>query len=219
VTFPKQLVHEGEEVLLDTRPHWWRLAGPTLVTAVVVGGCAAIFVVWTGAPRWSSWVLLGAGAVAVGYFLGRLLEWRSTDLVVTTMRVIYRRGVVSRTSREIPISSVQDVSFVQSLGERIIGKGRLSVQSAGVHGEEPFNDVRRPAIVQGLVDRTIEESRRAASVDVAEPGRLPVADELERLAALRGRGIITDREFVRMKAELLADATGRDGDGDWDRSE
>jgi uncharacterized membrane protein YdbT with pleckstrin-like domain len=208
LTFPRRLVRDNEEVLLDAHPHWWQLVGPTLGTVIVVGGCTAIFLIWPGAPRWSRWALLGVGAVAVCWFLTRLARWRATDLVVTTMRVIYRRGVVSRSSREIPLSSVQDVSFAQSLGERLIGKGQLSVQSAAVHGEEPIQDVRRPAVVQGLINRVIEESRRELS-DAPGAECPSVPEELERLAALHRRGVITEREFARLEAKIV------DGFGPW----
>ena len=203
MTFPRRLVHDDEEVLLDAHPHWWQLVGPTLGTVIIVGGCTAIFLIWPGAPRWSRWALLGVGAVAVCWFLTRFARWRATDLVVTTMRVIYRRGVVSRSSREIPLSSVQDVRFVQSLGERLIGKGQLSVHSAVAHGEEPIQDVRRPAVVQGLINRASEESRREPADD---PGteRSSVPEELERLATLHRRGVITDRELARLQADIVA---------------
>lgn len=214
MTYPRRLIHENEEVLLDARPHWWQLVRPTVVALAAAGGCAAIFVIWSGAPKWFDWVLLGLGAVGACYFLARLVQWRSTDLVVTSMRVIYRRGVVSRSGREIPISSVQDVSYVQSLAERMIGKGQLSVQSAGVRGEQPFRDVRRPAAVQGLIDRTIEESRQRDTTHVAEAVQVSVSDELEHLAALHRRGVITDREFARLKAELIGDNSERGHDGE-----
>lgn len=216
MTFPRRLVHDSEEVLLDAHPHWWQLVGPTLGTVIVVGGCTAIFLIWPGAPTWSRWALLGVGAVAVCWFLTRLARWRATDLVVTTMRVIYRRGVVSRSSREIPLSSVQDVSFVQSLGERMIGKGQLSVQSAVVPGEEPIQDVRRPAVVQGLINRVIEESRRESRREPADapgPERVSVPEELERLAMLHRRGVITDREFARLRANIVPEFGPRHDDG------
>ncbi|MGP8162980.1 MAG: PH domain-containing protein [Acidimicrobiales bacterium] len=214
MTYPRRLIHESEEVLLDARPHWWQLVRPAVVALATAGGCAAIFVIWSGAPKWFNWVLLGLGAIGVCYFLARLVQWRSTDLVVTSMRVIYRRGVVSRSGREIPISSVQDVSYVQSLAERMIGKGQLSVQSAGVRDEQPFRDVRRPAAVQGLIDRTIEESRQRDTTHVAEAVQISVSDELEHLAALHRRGVITDREFARLKAELIGDSSERGRDGE-----
>jgi uncharacterized membrane protein YdbT with pleckstrin-like domain len=204
VTFSRRAIHEDEEVLLEARPHWSLLVGPSLVATVVLAGSVAIYVTWSAAPRWFDWVLLGVTVVAVCRFLARLVKWRSTDLVVTTMRVIYRRGVVRRSGREILISSIQDVSYVQTLLGRMIGKGELSVKSAGGRGEAPFENVRHPAVVLGLINRTIEESRRHDSGGDAEVGPVAVADELERLSTLHRRGVITDAEYVRLKEELVA---------------
>ena len=161
MTFSRRAIHEDEEVLLEARPHWSLLVGPSLVATVVLAGSVAIYVTWSAAPRWFDWVLLGVTVVAVCRFLARLVQWRSTDLVVTTMRVIYRRGVVRRSGREILISSIQDVSYVQTLLERMIGKGELSVQSAGGRGEAPFENVRHPAVVLGLINRTIVRDRKS----------------------------------------------------------
>jgi uncharacterized membrane protein YdbT with pleckstrin-like domain len=218
MTYPKRLIHDDEEVLLDARPHWWQLVGPALVAVVAVGGSAAVYVIWSGAPKWFGWALLGIGAVGTCYLLGRFLRWRSTDLVVTSMRVIYRSGVVSRSGREIPISNVQDVSYVQSLAGRVIGRGQLFVQSSGSRGEEPFRGVRRPEVAQGLIDRSIEESRQRGTGRLAPSDRVSVAEELERLGALHHRGVITDGEFTRMKAELIGDGDGDVGDDEFGES-
>lgn len=40
------------------------------------------------------------------------------------------------------------------------------------------------------------------------PGAVDVADQLERLADLRDRGILTDEEFQREKDKLLGEPTG-----------
>ena len=103
--------------------------------------------------------------------------------------------------------------FVQSLGERLIGKGQLSVRSAVAHGEEPIQDVRRPAVVQGLINRVSEGSRRELADD---PGTecSSVPEELERLATLHRRGVITDREFARLQAKIVAGFGPWPDDGD-----
>jgi hypothetical protein len=94
----------------------------------------------------------------------------------------------------------------------MIGKGQLSVQSAVVHGEEPIQDVRRPAVVQGLINRVIEESRREPA-EASGPERVSVPEELERLATLHRRGVITDREFARLRANIVPEFGPRHDDG------
>jgi uncharacterized membrane protein YdbT with pleckstrin-like domain len=204
VPFPARLLHDGEGVYLDTRPHWSVLFVPTLETVVVLGAEAAGFVLWSSAPVWFGWVLLAIGLVALGRFIGRFLSWRSTELVVTSMRVVYRKGALRRQSLEIPISSVQNVEYRQRIGARILGKGELQVESAGSHGAEPFVDIPKPAFAQSLINRAIDEARQHHAEEVARPPQMAsIADEIERLSVLQRRGIITDDEFTRMKSELI----------------
>lgn len=191
---------EGEEVLLETGPHWLRLV-PRLASPVVlvVAGVAG-FLLWASAPVWFGFVLLAAWLVALALAGGRVAAWRSTSFVVTSSRVVYRRGVLRRTGREVPIARVQDVSYRQGLLGRLVGIGEVRVESAGSGSTELVGDLRRPAEVQRVVNRAL-----MAALDGA--GRPPAGDglagRLERLDDLRRRGIVTEVEFARKKAELL----------------
>jgi hypothetical protein len=46
-------------------------------------------------------------------------------------------------------------------------------------------------------------SEASAGSPLEAPGKQPIADELEKLAALRDRGALTDEEFERGKRALL----------------
>ncbi len=207
-------LHDGEDVYLDTRAHWSVLLLPSLVTAVVLCAEGAGFVLWSSAPVWFGWVLLGIGLIVVARFLVRLASWRSTDLIVTSMRVIYRRGVFHRRGIEIPLSSVQNVDYSQGLFARLLGKGDLQVESAGSNGREPFVDIPKPAATQSLINRAIEEAHHQGMQQVAstQSGTQSesIADEIEHLANLHWRGVITDDEFARLKAELITEGRSHD---------
>ncbi len=119
-------------------------------------------------------VLLGVGVAALVYLGARYLGWRTTTFVVTSQRIVYRTGVVRRTGREIPIGRVQDVTYHQTVVERIVRAGSLTVESAGRHGQDPFPDISRPDQVQSLINRVVAQSaggfpvaRGPAEVDVA----------------------------------------------------
>lgn len=151
---------DDEDVLLETGPHWLRLVPRLFPPALLVAAAVAAFVGWSAAPVWFAWVLLGAFVVAGTIAGGRFLSWRSTTLVVTTSRIVHREGVLRRTGREIPISRVQDVSYRQSLLERLVGIGLVVVESAGSSSAVAMADVPHPAEVQRLVNRTLEAAAR-----------------------------------------------------------
>jgi uncharacterized membrane protein YdbT with pleckstrin-like domain len=147
--------------------------------------------------------------------------------VLTTERLIFRSGVVAKFGREIPLERINDVTFSQSLFERMIGAGDLLLESAGEHGQSRFSNIRDPEAVQLEIYRQMEANdRRRAGYATTQPhpvaadrtptppthtpsahtpparSRTPL-DDLERLANLRDRGAVTEEEFQRMKRELL----------------
>ncbi|MGH9303378.1 MAG: PH domain-containing protein [Acidimicrobiales bacterium] len=149
--FPRKRLGPGEQIVLDSRPHPVVLAPRLLVAIIVVGACIAVAAIWGSAPILVGWVLLGAGLVAIVAFVAKWLSWRAANLTITTARISYRRGVLRRFGREIPLSRVQDVSYSQSILERLLAEGALCVESAGEHGQEPFRHIRHPARVQSLI--------------------------------------------------------------------
>ncbi len=114
--------------------------------------------------------------------LPRYLRWATTHFVLTTDRLIFRSGVLSKLSREIPLERVNDVTFSQSLWERLIGAGDLFIESAGERGQSVFQDIPKPEAVQVEIYRQMEANGqrmsgiapRAPSVlDELEPSRRP----------------------------------------------
>jgi membrane protein YdbS with pleckstrin-like domain len=161
MTFPTRLLAPGEEVYLDSLPNWSYLFWPAVLTVLVLAGCVAVVVLWGSAPIWVGWVLLGIGLCAVAYFGARYVVYRTTSFVVTSQRIVYRTGAVRRTGREIPIGRVQDVTYHQTVVERIVRAGSLTVESAGRQGRDPFPDISRPEEVQSLINRVVAQAAGA----------------------------------------------------------
>lgn len=157
MAFPRKLLAPGEDIVLEARPNWSILVPRTSLFLLVLAACVFSVVEWTKAPLWFGYVLLGVCALFLLWVLGKVITWRSTSLVLTNMRVVYRTGVVKRLGREIPLGRVQDVTYTQSIVERVVGAGSLTIQSAGIGGEDPFPDIRHPAVVQSLINRLISQ--------------------------------------------------------------
>jgi membrane protein YdbS with pleckstrin-like domain len=203
--FPARLLNDGEEVVVDVRPHWWYLAGPVVVLAAVIAGAVAAAV--ESAPTWVTWVAVGALVLAAAWLIGRYIRWASTSLVVTTSRLIRRTGVLGRNGREIPLAALTDISYHQSLLERIIGAGDVLLESAGREGQEVFPDLPGPARIQQAIAIQIDRvRRRSGPMDgpIATPAvGFSISAQIEELDGLRRRGLISDAEFEAKKTELL----------------
>ena len=220
MTFPAKLLGPGEDIYLDARPNWSLLFWPSVLLVAAIAFAIMIVVAWSGAPTFIGWVLLAIVAVAAVIFLAWLGKWAVTSFVVTSQRIIYRTGVLRRIGREIPIGRVQDVTYRQNIIERIVGAGRLTVESAGRAGREPFPDIRHPAEVQALINRLVTHATNPApaapreyspSVTPLEPtpavpapvAGATVAEQLEQLAELHRHGVITDAEYEAKRSELV----------------
>jgi uncharacterized membrane protein YdbT with pleckstrin-like domain len=208
VAFPERLLSEDEELIYDLRPHWWTLVVPVLITVLVT---AAVGVAWALTPAGSlqapARLVVGVGGLLLLAVLvaGRVLRWLTTHFVLTTDRLIFRSGLVAKFGREIPLERINDVTFSQSVFERLVGIGDLVIESAGEHGQSTFSDIRDPEAVQLQIYRQMEANdRRRSGYAVAAPERPPgVLSDLERLADLRDRGAVTEEEFQAKKRELL----------------
>ncbi|MGA3351750.1 MAG: PH domain-containing protein [Acidimicrobiales bacterium] len=173
MSFPTKLLAPGEEVYLDSLPNWSLLFWPSVLTLLIIGGCVAVAVMWSSAPTYMAWVLLGCGLAALVYLGLRYVAWRTTSFVVTSQRIVYRTGVLRRTGREIPIGRVQDVTYHQTVVERLVRAGSLTVESAGRHGQDPFPDISRPAEVQSLINRVVAQAASGYVVNQAPVAGIP----------------------------------------------
>ena len=202
MAFPRKLLNEGEEVVLDLHPHWWFLAKQTLALLVAMAvGVLVLVNVDQAAVRILAGVLI---LLAVGWWVLRYLDWRTTNFVVTTDRLIYRHGVLAKHGIEIPLERVNNVLSSQRLFERVLGAGDLVIESAGESGRQSFSDVRKPMAVQNEIYKQIEanENRKFDRIGRGGGGS-SVADELAKLDRLRRDGVLSEAEFQAQKARLL----------------
>ncbi|HSL57318.1 MAG TPA: PH domain-containing protein [Acidimicrobiales bacterium] len=204
--FPEDYMHGQEQLLLDLKPHWWRIvpSAAALAGAVLIG----IIVVANDWPDALS-LLVGVGILAaLGWFGISYAQWVSTHFVLTSDRLIYRSGLVSRTGIEIPLERINTVFSSQNLFERVIGAGDLVVESASAEGRQEFDDIRKPQAVQNEIYVAMEnnENRKFDRIASSSGGGAPsvsVAEELAKLDDLRTRGVISEAEFAAQKAKLL----------------
>ena len=228
MAFPRRLLIPGEDLVLELRPHWAALTLPALVVlAATVFGGWLFGEVHNFTVRWIIVVLWVV--VLVVYPVRRLVWWLTSYFVVTSTRVVHREGFVAKRSMEIPLDKINDVRFEQGIIDRMVGAGTLIIQSASESGREEFEFVRQPEEVQKTIyhQSELEQDRlaqgRPRAVAAAPPANVPIAPlgsppaepsgrppaapnvttELERLADLRARGVLTEEEFQAQKARIL----------------
>jgi uncharacterized membrane protein YdbT with pleckstrin-like domain len=214
VPYPKRLLNQGEDLALDLRPHWWYFSKHILTGIPLFLVLIALLAETHGDVR--KWLLIVWAVVALGWalWLGlKYLQWNFTHFVVTNRRVVYRTGVLGKHGVEIPLERINNINFNQNLWERVIGAGDLEIESAGKDGQSHFDDIWHPDGVQQELYRQMEANARTQA-QWSQPQPQPVApqsaaqsasipEQLNQLAELRDKGVISAAEFEAKKAQLL----------------
>ena len=208
MAFPENILTEEETVVSQFRPHWRMLAIPVLW---LIAAIVAIVVVFTLLPldNYSlvRWILTAAIVVAmIPLVVSPVLKWWFTAYVLTTERLITRSGMIARSGIELPLASINDVRFHQTVLERMLKSGDLVIESAGESGQSQFSDIPYPERFQSLLYRTREQQQHNAAAQesaiAAEVSRDPT-EQLERAARLHEQGVLSDEEFQQMKRRIL----------------
>jgi uncharacterized membrane protein YdbT with pleckstrin-like domain len=164
VAYPEKILARDEKVVEHLHPHWITLVPATLWFILIAGaagfGIGEIYNnMDSGTGR--SILVIVIVVVAVGLLLWLTfrpwIEWRTTHYVFTDHRVLIRRGVLKRTGRDISLQRINDVGFSQSLWDRMVNAGTLTIESAGEQGQEVLANMPRSDEMQQKLNRLIEE--------------------------------------------------------------
>jgi uncharacterized membrane protein YdbT with pleckstrin-like domain len=161
VAYPDKILANDEKVVEHLHPSWITLVPATLWFIVI---CAAAGAGIAYAPDdGTSRTIVIAAIIVVGFVLlcwlsfTPWIQWRTTHYVFTSHRVLIRRGVLRRTGRDISMQRISDVAFSQSLWDRMVRAGTLTIESAGEQGQEVLTNIPRSDDMQQLLNRLIEE--------------------------------------------------------------
>jgi uncharacterized membrane protein YdbT with pleckstrin-like domain len=208
--FPRKLLADHEKIVFDLKPHWVALAKPVLWTILIVAAWIAAFVLIE--PEKTVGLIISVIAVALLCYFAVFptARWATTHFVLTTDRLITRFGIVAKHSREIPLERINDVTFNQTVLERLVGAGDLLIESAGERGQNRITNVRKPEEVQLTIYKEVEENNRrdhrpqvAAGIQPEADREPTVMEKIEALGRLKEQGTITEAEFESKKQELL----------------
>jgi len=153
---------EGEHLVLRMHQHWKTVLRPVLILAATVVALLLVLLL-VSAARNTAATRLGLGAVALVVVLlfvaVPLLRWRTTSYELTTRRLRLRTGILTRSGRDFPLTRISDVSFEQGVLDRLLGCGRLVVESPGEHGQLVLTEIPHVQDVQATLFQLVEDEQ------------------------------------------------------------
>lgn len=159
--FSDRHLSDDEHVIFHLRTHvkdlFWPLVALLAIAAGVGFGLGALPDDDVGGTI-GRWALLIAGtAVFLGWVLWPFLTWLTTTYTVTSERLVTRRGIITRTGRDIPLRVINDVAYEMELTDRILRCGTLVVSAASEQGQVKLHDVPRVQRVQLRLSELVRE--------------------------------------------------------------
>lgn len=106
--------------------------------------------------------ILGCFLLGLLFFAQMMVIKVTTEIAVTTERLIYKKGLIARHVGELAIDRVEGVSVSQGILGRIFGYGSVSVRGMGV-GEIIFPPIEAPISFRNAIQesRTLQEQQQS----------------------------------------------------------
>ena len=158
--YPDKLLGEDEEIVEHLHPHWSTVFWPVVRFLLIIGAASfAMAAIPAGGQQGTFRMALLALTVVLLLVavVVPLLRRRTTHYVITTHRLLFRQGILTRRGRDLALSRIADVSYTQTLWERIVNSGTLSIQSAGDGGATVLRQIPSSERVQQLLNHMVEE--------------------------------------------------------------
>lgn len=229
MAYAETLLASGERIVRRAHQHWFMVAWSAryaivaflvallgFVLKVVVGPQQGFGQTMMDAVGWIVLVLLLAAIVTLVWVW---LRYRNEEYIVTSRRIIHAEGVINKRATDSSLEKINDAILTESVFGRMFGFGDLDVLTASESGIERLRMLKdaktfKKAMLDAKHELEIEITRPTMPAMRADAPAAPAADAgpadaddvaatLEKLGAMRDKGLITVAEYDAKKQELL----------------
>ncbi len=142
--YAERVLQPGETIAYRARLHWIIYFGGMVLVVVAIGFAVGAVALKQETIRVG---LMLAAVIALFLGLTQLIRaWIvavNTEIIVTSRRVIYKTGFISRNTVEMNLDKVESVLVQQSLLGRALDYGEVIIRGVGA-GLEPIANIGAP---------------------------------------------------------------------------
>ena len=135
MSYARNLLSRGEEIVFETRQHWFAVLARVWVFAVLSVLALAVLIWQSTSARWQGTGLLQIAALVV--LLGALARiglvlwsWQNQEYLVTSRRIIKAEGILNKAMTDSSLEKINDAHLTQSWLGRIFRYGHLDIMTA-----------------------------------------------------------------------------------------
>jgi uncharacterized membrane protein YdbT with pleckstrin-like domain len=135
--------------------------GYLVVLLVIVAAVVVQAKYRTDEPPWlPEWLPPAIAALLLIFPIRKHIRRQATKVTLMGDKLRYESGLLSKTTRTIQLSKVQDVRVEQSFGQRMLSVGNISIETSGESSRETFYNIDGP---QAIADEIIALSQEHGS--------------------------------------------------------
>jgi uncharacterized membrane protein YdbT with pleckstrin-like domain len=150
MSYLDKILQPDERIVAIGKKHWIiYLPGIAVLILAVLIEIGALML-----PNLGFALEIVAAIVGVFALILLLREWFSqwtTEIVVTNRRVVYKRGFISRFTREMNMEKVESVAVDQTLIGRLLGYGTIDIRGTGA-GFEQLRGIAEPIALRNAIN-------------------------------------------------------------------
>jgi hypothetical protein len=216
----QSMLGKGEEVVFETRQHWFVLLRNIFVEGVAIISILILFTVlntYVTDPTVKNLLpfLLFLILVPLVSLLVDFFQWYNRKYIVTNWRVIQLSGVINKDVMDSSLEKVNDVKLRQSFFGRIFNFGSVEILTASELAVNKFNTIGGPIYFKTTIINAKEQLEREGSqrmyrpepkmaVPAPTPAAAGISGSLSQMEELRRQGVLTEEEFKRIKESLIS---------------
>ncbi|OGO63193.1 MAG: hypothetical protein A2Z45_08930 [Chloroflexi bacterium RBG_19FT_COMBO_55_16] len=205
-SYLESLLSENEKILRVARQHWFILVSTIILEIVLILVILVLAIILGVLFPPFAWLIAGVGAILILIpiltMVRDILNWLYRQFIVTNRRVMQISGIFNKNVTDSSLEKVNDVKMVQSALGRIFDYGDIQILTASELGVNLFRRIEDPIKFKTAMLNAKERLERG-EFDLKNRGE-DIPTLLANLEQLRQQGVLTEEEFQRKKAELLA---------------
>jgi len=196
LSYARNLLSRGEEVVFESRQHWFAVLGETWPFVIAAVLAFAVLIWQTTSTAWQLTGLLQIiSLVALVVSLSRIglkvWSWRNQEYLVTTRRLIKAEGVFNKEMADSSLEKINDAHLTQSWIGRIFDYGTLDIltaadESAGIQDYYMLADPVRFKISMLNQKEKLEQPNLAPPPRMQAPSSAPAMQRAEPMAPRAG---------------------------------
>ena len=199
-SYIQEMMGQSERILLATRQHWFVLFSNILLEIILI-----LVLVAAVSAATAFYPIAAAGfflvLVPLIGMIRDILIWYNREYIVTNRRVIQISGVLSKNVVDSSLEKVNDVKMSQSFFGRLFDYADFEILTASELGVNLFKRIGDPVKFKTAM---LNAKEKLGFDEMGVQAEEDIPSLIAKLDGLRKQGIISEEEFKKKKAELLA---------------